>query len=290
MTTLITGGGSQTGLRLAQILKAHGKPFLIGSRSGKRIPADYPTFKFDWHDFSTFQAPFAAGDKIDSVFVVGPDDYDPLPFVKPFIDLAVEKGLKRFVVLSACSDHNERGPNAKEMGRVHTYVHEKGLDYVALRLGWFTENLLTIYGDGIKEKNVIEGVVPNGRISFVAVDDIAEVAFKAITDPDSLPSREPNVLGPDFVSYKDVAAILTEVLGRVITYQTITAEELKRRYTKIYGIDEEYASAVVKIEQGIENGSEEKWLSDPRTVKGKVGVREWVEKNKNAFEAAGSAV
>ena len=78
-------------------------------------------------------------------------------------------------------------------------------------------------------------------------------------------------------------------MGRPITYQTITADELKRRYTEIYGIDEEYASAVVKIEQGIEGGSEEKWLSDPRTVKGKIGVREWIEKNKGAFEAESRA-
>lgn len=138
MTTLITGGGSQTGLRLAQVLRAHGKPFLIGSRSGNRIPAEYPSFRFDWHDASTFRAGFDSGHRVEAVFIVGPDDYDPLPCVKPFIDLAVEKGVKRFAVLSACSEHNERGPNAKEMGKVHTYVHKKGLDYVALRLGWFT--------------------------------------------------------------------------------------------------------------------------------------------------------
>lgn len=51
----------------------------------------------------------------------------------------------------------------------------------------------------------------------------------------------------------------------------------------LYGIDEEYASAVVKIEQAIESGSEEKWVSDPRTVKGRIGVREWIERHKDAF-------
>lgn len=49
------------------------------------------------------------------------------------------------------------------------------------------------------------------------------------------------------------------------------------------GIDEEYASSVVKIEQAIENGSEEKWEFDPTTVKGRIGASEWIEWNKDAF-------
>lgn len=139
MATLILGGGSQIGLRLAELLREAGKPVIFGSRSGARIPAGTPSVKFDWDDANTFEAPFALGQKIDYVYVLGPStDPDPLVKAKPFIDLAVSKGVKRFIILSGSAEHAERGPNAHAMGRVHTYVHEQGLDYVTLRPTWFT--------------------------------------------------------------------------------------------------------------------------------------------------------
>lgn len=223
MATLILGGGSQIGLRLAELLQESGKPVIFGSRSGSRIPADTPSVKFDWEDATTFETPFAQGQKIDYVYILGPSDYDPLVKSKPFIDLAVSKGVKRFIILSASGDHTDRGPDAKEMGRVHTYVHDQGLDYVALRPTWFTgmyhswnheieyslmrlssENLSRFYAHSIKEKNLIENVVEKGPVAFVAVEDIAQAAFRGITDVESLHTREPLLVGPDLVSYQDV--------------------------------------------------------------------------------------
>jgi nucleoside-diphosphate-sugar epimerase len=90
MSTLIIGGGSQVGLRLAELLREAGKPVIFGSRSGARIPAGSPSVKFDWDDPATFDAAFALGQNIEYVYLLGPSrDPDPLIKVKPFIDLAV---------------------------------------------------------------------------------------------------------------------------------------------------------------------------------------------------------
>ena len=139
MATLILGGGSQIGLRLAQLLSEAGKPVIFGSRSGSRVPEGALSVKFDWDDSPTFDAACALGQKIDYVYLLGPShDHDPLLKVKPFIDLAVSKGVKRFVVLSEGGDHTEKGPDSKKIGRVHTYLDSQGLDYVALRPTWFS--------------------------------------------------------------------------------------------------------------------------------------------------------
>ena len=138
MATLITGGGSQIGLRLYELLTEAGKPAIFASRSGARIPAGASSVKFDWADPVTFEAPFALGPKIDYVYILGPSGDAPLPLVKPFIDLAVTKGVKRFVVLSGAGTNAERGPDSSNMGMVHTYVHDQGLDYVVLRPTWFS--------------------------------------------------------------------------------------------------------------------------------------------------------
>jgi len=136
MTTLITGGASQTGLALARRLVASSHPVLFGTRT-KPAPASLgPSVKFDWNDPSTFPNPFDASSDIQNVYLLGPTaTVDPLPKMQPFIDLAVKKGVKKFVLLS--STVAPKGPSSHELGRVHTYLESLGVDYVALRPTWF---------------------------------------------------------------------------------------------------------------------------------------------------------
>jgi uncharacterized protein YbjT (DUF2867 family) len=138
MTTLITGGGSATGVALVKLLKAAGHDVLFASRSGQRIPEGFAHVKLDWADPTTFGALFSTGRDIQYIYLLLAGVWDPLPQVKPFIDLAVEKGVKRIVLLSASGKETERGPASIGLGQVHTYLHDKGVDYVALRPTWFS--------------------------------------------------------------------------------------------------------------------------------------------------------
>src|SRR5690606_21755188 len=119
------------------LLHDSGRKVVFASRSGKKIPAGFPSVKFDWSEPSTFAASFE-GQEIENVYLLIPDDWDPLAKVQPFIDLAVSKGVKRFILLSAGGPETEKGPDSKASGRVHTYLDEQGLDYVAVRPTWFT--------------------------------------------------------------------------------------------------------------------------------------------------------
>lgn len=132
MTVLITGGTGNTGIRLAHRLHQAGHPILLTSRTGK-APDPYKAVQFEWFDPSTFQNPFDADSNIDRVYLVGPVVVDMLTYVKPFIDFAASKGVKRFVLLSASA--TEKGEAA--MGEIHEYLVEKGVDYVVLRPSWF---------------------------------------------------------------------------------------------------------------------------------------------------------
>ncbi|KAF6755702.1 NmrA family protein [Ephemerocybe angulata] len=275
MTTLITGGGSQTGIALAKLLRESGHPVLFGSRSG-RVPDGYDSVKFDFTDPSTFDGPFAgpfavAGHKVEYVYLLL-SLFDPIPHVKPFIDLAVEKGVKRFVLLSSSSKRADKGPNSIVAGRVHTYLDEQGLDYVALRPTWFTENLLRNYGFGIKQFNVIQNSSPTARVPLVAVDDIASVAFQAIADVSKLPNREPILIGPDLLSYPESTAPFPK-------------DELFKQL-QTYGVPELFAQYLADIEEDEISGASEALLQDPKTIIGKVGAREWIEKHKDEFTAA----
>jgi festuclavine dehydrogenase len=88
---------------------------------------------FDWNDVSTHPNPFNAVGKIDAVYLVFEALNDALQVVKPFIDLAKEKGVKRFVLLSASAI--ERG--GPTLGQVHEYIANLGVEYTVLRPSWF---------------------------------------------------------------------------------------------------------------------------------------------------------
>lgn len=57
-----------------------------------------------------------------------------------------------------------------------------------------------------------------GRTSFVAASDVAAVAATALLDPAAHRNRAWTPTGPAALTYAEVAAILTRVLGRPIRY------------------------------------------------------------------------
>lgn len=145
MTTLITGGTGKTGLILAKLLTKAGQPVLLTSRKGV-APAPFRAVKFDWYDQSTFAAPFdvkaeVADDAgpagltlaIDRIYIIAPDTLHPGPIAKPFIDLAIVNGVKRFVLLGGT--HQSSG--SLDTGEVQQLLEESGAEYAVLKATWF---------------------------------------------------------------------------------------------------------------------------------------------------------
>lgn len=133
MTVLVTGGRGKTGLILSRLFKEANQPVLICSRSGT-APSPYKAVKFDWFDDKTFENPFKSDSNIDRVYLIVPSVIGQLSTVKPFIDLAISKGVKRFVLLTA--SQAEIGSPVL-MGMVHEYLLNIKVDYSVLRPTWF---------------------------------------------------------------------------------------------------------------------------------------------------------
>lgn len=147
---MITGGTGRTGLKLAKLLHESGNSVLLASRSGvAREP--FPVVKFDWLDPSTFESPFTVDSKIDRVYIMFPNIYNALDAVGPFIDLAVSKGVKRFVLLGASGAEKGEGVH----GKVHEYLEKIGVEYTALRPTWFIGEFSRRCLDGIPLTSMI---------------------------------------------------------------------------------------------------------------------------------------
>ncbi|KAF9009587.1 hypothetical protein BDQ17DRAFT_1421757 [Cyathus striatus] len=283
MTTLIIGGTGSTGSKLAQLLHDANVPVLIASRSGT-APGSFQAVRFDWLDASTFQAPFEKDPSIDKVFLLGPVGGE-MQNVKPFLDIGVTKGIKKWVLLGGA--HGDKfGPL---MSDIHAYWQDKGSDYTILRPTSFAENFAREGAQSIKAKNEIVTAAGDGPVPFVQTKDIAEAAFKALTtDLEEFKNTMPYICGPEFLTYDEVAAMLSKVLGRKITHRRVSSEELHATYLSM-GFPQVFADILTDVEALVLKG----WNKDVLSKDGGPGykyvgrhtLREYFEENKGIWAA-----
>ncbi|RYP57941.1 hypothetical protein DL769_009188 [Monosporascus sp. CRB-8-3] len=290
----LTGGTGKVASRIAPLLQAAGIPAIIASRSGHAPPGSGCTgVRFDWDDRSTWEPALAAATQkhggLSAVFLVMPGMPDPGPAAAAFADLArARAGAKRFVLLSA-SSVEEGGP---AMGQVHALLRERGergeIGWAAVRPTWMQENFTTQepHLKSIREENKIYSATGAGKLPWVSADDVAAVAFAVLTAPEP-PNRDFLVLGPELLSYGDLATTLTEVLGREISHGDISEAELARRHQG-FGLPAQYAAILAAMDTAIKNGSEDRLSDVVLRVTGRTPrrFRDFVEENKDVWKPA----
>ena len=242
---LVIGGTGKTGRRVVERLFAIGEKVRVASRAGGASGA----VRFDWHDPDSFDAAFEG---VGAAYLVAPGGAsNPFTAMRAGIDRAIALDVRRFVLLSA-SSLEEDGPM---MGKVHAYLKQRAREWVVLRPTWFMQNLSELqHLPTIRDESVIYSATGEGRVAFIDVTDIAAVAAVALTEP-TLPNGEMVVTGPDALSYDDVAAVLTELLGRPIRHLKLSEEAMAKRFRDL-GLPEEYARLLAAMDVAIAQGSE----------------------------------
>ncbi|KAF4610025.1 hypothetical protein D9613_010529 [Agrocybe pediades] len=301
MTTLITGGTGKTGSALARLLYAANRPFIVASRSGQ-APEPFKSVVFNWHDAGTFENPFKVDPSIDRVYLVIPPGMDMMSFAGPFIDLAIVKGVKRFVLLT--STKSVAGGPAH--GKVHQYLLDKGVDYAVLKPTWFmgelvpilslngkelkmalflaaTENFAHSYYRSIMDKDEISSATGDGKMPWVSCEDIAQAAFNELT-AEKISNKEYFMLGPELHSCSEAAKILSSVLGREITHRKNTVEQQVEEFKKM-GMPEPVGKALAFAQTSVAEGKEAVFMDEPEDRKyvGKRTLEQYFRENRHVW-------
>ncbi|MFH8489388.1 NmrA family NAD(P)-binding protein [Streptomyces longisporoflavus] len=250
MRFLVTGGTGTTGSRVATALAAQGTAVRIGSRT----PApDTDQVRFDWADPAT-HAPALTG--ADGVYLVPPiGDAEPSRLMVPFLERALDAGVRRFVLLSS-SAIAEGDPGA---GEVHRALRRLAPEWAVLRPSWFMQNFVTPshpHAQSMRTADEIVTATGQGRVAFVDADDIAAVAVRALTD--ERPHNAAHlVTGPRALGYTDIAEVVSKVSGRAIRHRSVSVAELRERLASA-GIPERFAAVLAAMDDGIADGSEDR--------------------------------
>lgn len=201
---LVLGATGKTGHRVADRLRAQRQPIRLGSRRG--IPA------FDWTQPTCWEACLHG---VEAVYLNYPSDL-PIPgsddHLAAFVAAAQCHGVQRLVLLS--------GRGEADAHNWEAIIQGSHLDWTILRASWFCQN----FSEGAFADMVQAGclTLPAGSIPepFVDVNDIADVAVAALTEPNH-GGQIYEVTGPRLLTFTEATAELSAAMGHTIQYQQI---------------------------------------------------------------------
>ncbi|OQU98159.1 hypothetical protein CLAIMM_03983 [Cladophialophora immunda] len=256
------------------------------SRRGQAAaPEGMPAVNFHWSNPSTYDGPFTQSfpgkEKISAVYLISPEISDPVSPMNAFIDLAVEKyQVKRFVLLAGGSIEQD----GHHVGKVWQHLVDIGVEYCVIRATWFMERMSEQeHLPTIRNENRIYTACEDGKAPFISAIDIAAVAYEVLTC-ESPQHCDYRLLGPELLSYDEVAAKLSNALGRKIEHVRLSAEDNIQRYIKA-GFAEQYARLLTWLETMTAQGAEERMNKDVETVTGRPPMKfdNWVELHKDVW-------
>jgi uncharacterized protein YbjT (DUF2867 family) len=200
-----------------------------------------------------------------------------LDFTRPLCAAITSQGASRLVYVTGLDLDGVTRSAAPGSAQptVAELIASTGVSYRALACPAFMDNLLqqlTL----IKSQGMFCYPISGDRkLPACATRDIATVAARLLLDhswsgPDSVP-----ILGPEDLSYDDMAHIMSEVLGRPIRYQQVPGQTFMATLMR-HGMSEAWAQQLVdrmaRVDQGLYN-------AEPRTPQSTTptSFRQWCE-------------
>lgn len=227
MAVLITGATGNVGLEVANTIADKGIRVFVGVRN---VPKSASLFKngvelreFDFEKPETYSLALQG---IDKIFLVRPPAIsDVKKHIIPFLEEARKQGVLQVVFLSLLgAEKNIVVPHYK----IEQHLISCGMSYTFLRAGFFMQNLITTHLNEIRLDNEIVVPAGQGKTSFIDVRDIAAVGALTLTEPGH-ENKAYDLTGKEALDYYQVADMLTDVLGRSITYRNPSLMSFYRR-------------------------------------------------------------
>jgi len=156
------------------------------------------------------------------LMVSASEQEDRLTEHRTFVDAAAAAGVEHVVYLSFFGAAPQAAFTlARDHWATEEHLKASGMAWTFLRDNLYLEFMDQIVGDD----GVIRGPAGDGRAAVVSHDDIARVAVAVLLDPAPHTARTYDLTGPEALTFADMASVISEVTGRVVTFHDETVEE-----------------------------------------------------------------
>lgn len=220
----LTGATGAVGGRVARLCVASGMPVRLLVRDAARAPS-LPSAAV-----RVFGG-YGSGDAVEALagarllFMVSASESPTrLREHLDFVDAATAAGVEQVVYTS----FQGAAPDATfTLARDHwateEHIRASGMTWTFLRDSLYADFIPRLVGpDG-----VIRGPARDGRVAAVAQADIARCAQAVLADPAPHRGRTYDLTGPAAFTLAEVAEVLTDVLGRPVSFHDETLEEAR---------------------------------------------------------------
>jgi len=169
--------------------------------------------------------------------------------------------------------------------RGETAIRASGIPFTFVQPTGFMSNLLA-WSTSIRTEGVVRASTGDGRRAFIDSDDIAAVVTKALTtrdfDGESLP-----ITGPQALNFAEATAIIAAAIGKPLSFQPISDEEARQRYSAT-GASEQETEAHVALWRAIREGRLAKVTGNVERILGRrpIALQQWATENAAAFQLA----
>ncbi|MFC7622660.1 NAD(P)H-binding protein [Microlunatus sp. GCM10028923] len=243
-TVGITGVTGKTGRRVAEGAAARG--WQVRSLT-RREPGLGTWCRLDWDDEATWVPGFTG---CDAAYVLIPFNHPGAAERTPdLLRAAATAGVPRIVLLSSLDA--EGAPADDPLAAAEAALAALEVDWAILRPTWFLENFSVGSFGGMVRDGELRLPAGDGRIPFVAVQDIAEVALAALA-PDGPQGRLP-LTGPAAVTHAEVCEALTAALGHPVLFADADDEEFIALMAQ-RGFSRDYCSFLIEALDQVRSG------------------------------------
>ena len=230
MTTLLTAANGKTGRAVLKALANRGADVKVFLRDEAQWPAlnELGASSFavgDMEDAATIEA---AMESCDGIIHIGPPMHpNEVEITRRFIDAAKAHDLARFVYYSVMHPLRRAVRHHRLKLDAEEELIESGLPYTIVQPIRYMQHLAMIW------KKVLDTGVHNMPFSvdvkFNVADlrDLAEATAIVATEPGHLYITY-ELAGPEALSQRDMAAVISRVLGRVIRAEALSLEQVEK--------------------------------------------------------------
>jgi uncharacterized protein YbjT (DUF2867 family) len=221
---LITGASGNVGREVLKQITQTGAEVRAAFQSVSKAASAPSGVEFATVDYNQSETLQTALKGVDRVFLVGPPTAELTALERNAMDVIAQSDIRQVVKLSAMGGREAIFP--RQHTQSEEYIQASGVPYTFLRPNGFMQNMVNYNAPTINTQSAFYGSEGDGRVSQVDIRDVAAVAVKALTE-DGHVGKAYTLTGPEALTNKEIAQILSDELRREIRFINLPPAQLK---------------------------------------------------------------
>ena len=245
---LVTGSAGKTGRAIIQALTNSGEPVRALAHRPDQVARLEALGAGDVQvgDMLDPVSVACAVQGVRAIYHIAPNvSPDEVTIGRIIIDAARSANVERFIFHSVLHPQIEAMPHHWQKVRVEEMLFESGLPFSIIQPTIYMQNILAHWDQIVTNGIYPVPYSPESRLSMVDLDDVAQVAVMALTEPGHQGAIY-ELVGVSAMSQLDVANVLSEQLSCPVIAKVMSLEEWERN-VRNSGMGEYQVTTLMKM-------------------------------------------